>query len=69
VRIFAPGAEVGSIAQEHRDAEKPPLGRWLCVFRLYLLGGICHYIFTVRGWASLKLRVESAGWTISLFPV
>jgi len=69
VRIFAPGAEVGSIAQEHRDAEKPPLGRRRCVFRLYLLGGICHYIFTVRGSASLKLRVDSAGRTISLFPV
>jgi hypothetical protein len=26
VRIFAPGAEVGSIAQEHCDAEKPPWG-------------------------------------------
>ena len=26
VRIFAPGAEEGSIAQEHRDAEKPPGG-------------------------------------------
>jgi len=26
VRIFAPGAEVGSIAQEHSDAEKPPFG-------------------------------------------
>ena len=31
--------------------------------------GICHYIFTVRGSASLKLRVDSAGRTISLFPV
>jgi hypothetical protein len=64
VRIFAPGAEEGSIAQEHRDAEKPPGGRRLCVFRLYML---CHYIF--RGSASLKLRVDSAGRTISLFPV
>ncbi len=44
-------------------------GRGGFVFRLYLLGGICHYIFTVRGSASLKLRVDSAGRTISLFPV
>jgi len=28
-----------------------------------------HYIFTVRGSASLKLRVDSAGRTISLLPV
>jgi hypothetical protein len=41
-----------------------PGGRRLCVFRLYML---CHYIF--RGSASLKLRVDSAGRTISLFPV
>jgi len=64
-----PGAEEGSIAHEHRDAEKPPGGRRLLVFRLYLLGAICHYIFTVKGLASLKLSVDSAGRTISLFPV
>ena len=69
VRIFAPGAEKGSIARKHRDAEKPPRGRWLCVFRLCSLGAICHYIFTVKGLASLKLSVDSAGRTISLFPV
>jgi hypothetical protein len=40
-----------------------------CVFRLYLLGGICRYIFTVTGSASLKLRVDSAGRTISFSPV
>ena len=37
-----------------------------CVFRPYLLDGICHYIFTVRGSASLKLRVDSAGRTIGV---
>lgn len=51
------------------DAEKPPWGRRLWVFRLHLLGAICHYIFTVKGLASLKLSVDSAGRTISLFPV
>jgi hypothetical protein len=31
----------------------------------------CHYayILTVIGWVSLKLSVDSAGSTISLFPV
>jgi hypothetical protein len=64
---LVPGAGEGSIAQEHRDAEKPPGGE--VSFGPYLLDGICHYIFTVRGSASLKLRVDSAGRTISLFPV
>lgn len=31
--------------------------------------GIRHYIFTVKGLASLKLRVDSAGRTISFSPV
>ena len=46
-----------------------PGGRRFCVFRLYLLGGICRYIFTATGSVSLKLRVDSAGRTISFSPV
>ncbi len=40
----------------------------LCLL-VYSLGGIYHYIFTVIGSASLKLRADSAGSTISLLPV
>jgi hypothetical protein len=48
--------------------EKPPGEAALCLSAV-LARGICHYIFTVRGSASLKLMVDSAGRTISLFPV
>jgi ribulose-phosphate 3-epimerase len=50
VRIFAPGAEVGSIAQEHRDAEKLP--------------GAIHKIrrlVEIRAQHKLEYRVEIDG--------
>jgi hypothetical protein len=70
VRIFAPSAEEDSIAQESIIMQKSrPGGGGFVFFGCTCSALSANYIFTVKGLASLKLRVDSAGRTISFSPV